>query len=261
MRFQRPADRCRSSRCRRRNTSQAPPLLTIQLAPEKIAFPPELDPNKWFVRGRVTTPYGEAVRATVSAAAISLKGEAPLGQVQTSETGRYEIVYEWDDSCLPDVQVTASREDKPIAQSPIRFAAGKSVRIDLVSGDEPVIGPTEFQTVEERVRRCGDFDVAGIGEKQFDYLLGKTRLAAEKLNVLPDGPQTRIHERSARGRVLRLVPRQDARDVAGPGPAAAGGIAGRAEQRRSNATSSTGDLRARSRRCSRPCGRWPSPAL
>ena len=34
--------------------------------------------------------------ANVSAAAYQPEGEKPLGQVQTSDAGRYEIIYEWD---------------------------------------------------------------------------------------------------------------------------------------------------------------------
>ena len=60
---------------------------------------------------------------------------------------------------------------------------GKSVRIDLISGNEIYIGPTEFQGVEERVLKCNDdFNISVIGKKQFDYLLGKTRLAENKLS-------------------------------------------------------------------------------
>ena len=110
-------------------------------------------------------------------------GEKPLGQVQTSDTGRYEIIYEWDDKCPPDIQVSATVQDKLVAQSAIHFAVGKSVRIDLISGNEIYIGPTEFQRVEDRVLRCNDdFNISVIGKKQFDYLLGKTRLAEDKLS-------------------------------------------------------------------------------
>ena len=212
------------------------------------------------MRGRVTTPYGEAVRATVSAAAISLKGEAPLGQVQTSETGRYEIVYEWDDSCLPDVQVTASREDKPIAQSPIRFAAGKSVRIDLVSGDEPVIGPTEFQTVEERVRKCGDFDVAGIGAKQFDYLLGKTRLAGEKLNAYLTARKLESMSEVPAAVFYGLFRAKMPATLQGLVLQPPGVLQGALNERDSTQHHRPEICERRSMRCSRPCGRWPSPA-
>ena len=60
---------------------------------------------------------------------------------------------------------------------------GKSVRIDLISGNELYIGPTEFQRVEDRVLKCNDdFNISVIGKKQFDYLLGKTRLAENKLS-------------------------------------------------------------------------------
>ena len=157
--------------------------LAIKLTPEKIPWPPEQDPNKWYVRGRVSTPYGEAVIANVSAAAISLQGEKPIGQVQTGDTGRYEIIYKWDGKCPPDIQVSATVKDKLIAQSAIYFAVGKSVRIDLFSGNEPYIGPTEFESVEDRVLKCNDdFNIAAIGAKQFDYLLGKTRLAENKLS-------------------------------------------------------------------------------
>jgi hypothetical protein len=156
--------------------------IAIKLSQDTIPWPPKPDPNKWYVRGRVSTPYGEAVVANVSGAAISLQSEKSLGQVPTSGAGRYEIVYEWDGKCAPDIQVSATVQDKLVAQSPIRFAAGKSVRIDLIAGNELYIGPTEFQRVEDRVLRCNDdFDISVIGKKQFDYLLGKTGLAENRL--------------------------------------------------------------------------------
>jgi hypothetical protein len=157
--------------------------LAITLAPAQLPWPPEQDPNKWYVRGKVMTATGDAVSALVSASAISLSGETNLGQVQTEPSGRYEIIYEWTDKCPPDIQVIATVEDQPIAQSAIFFAVGKSVRIDLISGNEPYIGSTEFERVEDRVLKCNDdFNIAAIGAKQFDYLLGKTRLASDKLS-------------------------------------------------------------------------------
>ena len=92
--------------------------LAIKLTPEKIPWPPEQDPNKWHVRGRESTPYGEAVIANVSAAAISLQGEKPIGQVQTGDTGRYEIIYKWDGKCPPDIQVSATVKDKLLRNRP-----------------------------------------------------------------------------------------------------------------------------------------------
>ena len=155
--------------------------IAVKLA-RTIQWPPEQDPDKWYIRGSVSTATGEAVMANVSAAAIRLSGEMSLGQVQTGDTGRYEIIYEWDDECLPDVQVTANVQDQPIAQSVIHFAAGKSIRIDLIQNNETYIGPTEFQRVEERIRKCNqDLNISAIGAKQFDYLLGKTRLAQDIL--------------------------------------------------------------------------------
>ena len=155
-------------------------VINFKLARTTIPWPPEQDPNKWYIRGRVSTANGEAILANVSAAAIRLSGEISLGQVQTSNTGRYEIIYEWDNECLPDVQVTAHVQDKPIAQSAIHFAAGKSIRIDLIQNNEIYIGPTEFQQVEAQIRKCNqDLDLSEFGAKQFDYLLGKTHLAPE----------------------------------------------------------------------------------
>ena len=157
--------------------------IAIELARQKIVWPPHGDPNKWYVRGRVSTANGEAVMSGVSASAISLKGEKPLGQVQTSDTGYYEIVFDWDAKCPPDIQVSATVQDKLVAQSAIYFAAGKSLRIDLVRDNEIYLGPTEFQVIEARVLKCNaGFDIAAIGKKQFDYLLGKTRLAEDKLS-------------------------------------------------------------------------------
>ena len=157
--------------------------IAIELVSSKISLPGQQDPGKWYVRGRVSTPNGEAVMAVVSASAISLKGEKPLGQVQTSDTGRYEIVYEWDAKCSPDIQVSAGLPDKLVAQSAIYFAAGKSLRIDLIQDNEIYVGPTEFQVIEARVLKCNaGFDISAIGKKQFDYLLGKTRLAEDKLS-------------------------------------------------------------------------------
>ena len=74
--------------------------IAIKLGQDTIPWPPPQDPNKWYVRGRVSTLNGETVLATVSAASISLSGEKPLGQAQTSKTGRYEMIYEWDGKCL-----------------------------------------------------------------------------------------------------------------------------------------------------------------
>ena len=157
--------------------------IAIKLGQDKIPWPPPQDPNKWYVRGRVSTLNGEAVTANVSAACISLSSEKPLGQAQTSKTGRYEIIYEWNGKCPPDVQVVANVNDRPIAKSAIYFAVGKSVRIDLIHNNETYVGPTEFQTVEDRVLKCNDdFNISVIGKKQFDYLLGKTRLAEDKLS-------------------------------------------------------------------------------
>ena len=157
--------------------------IAIKLGQNTIPWPPKPDPNKWYVRGRVSTPYGEAVVANVSGAAISLQGEKSIGQVHTSDAGRYEIIYEWDDKCPPDLQVSATVQDKLVAQSAIYFAVGKSIRIDLIAGNELYVGPTEFQSVEDRVLKCNDdFDISVIGKKQFDYLLGKTRLAEDKLS-------------------------------------------------------------------------------
>ncbi len=156
--------------------------INVTLVQNAIPWPPEQDPNKWYIRGTVSTVYGEAVPANVSAVAISLSGETPLGQVQTSASGRYEIVYEWDNECLPDVRVTANVNDTPIAQSAIYFAVGKSIRIDLIEDNEIYLGPTEFERVEERVLQCNDdFNIADIGAAQFDYLLSKTRLAQDTL--------------------------------------------------------------------------------
>lgn len=157
--------------------------IAFTLKQATIPWPPEQDPNKWYVRGRVTTATGEVVTSLVSANAISLSGENRLGQVQTSSSGRYEIMYEWDGTCAPDVQVSATVQDTRIAQSAIHFAVGKSVRIDLIQDNESYIGSTEFQRVEERVLQCNDdFDISTIGKKQFEYLLGKTRLGEDKLS-------------------------------------------------------------------------------
>ncbi len=156
--------------------------VSFKLARSAVPWPPEQDPNKWYVRGRVSTAGGEALAATVSAAAINLNGEIALGQVPTSDSGRYEISYEWDDQCLPDVQVTANVQDKPIAHSAIHFATGRSIRIDLIQNNETYTGPTEFQQVEEQIRKCNqDLNISEVGARQFNYLLGKTHLAQETL--------------------------------------------------------------------------------
>ena len=92
--------------------------IAIKLGQDKIPWPPPQDPNKWYVRGRVSTLNGEAVLANVSAACISLSGEKPLGQAQTSKTGRYEIIYEWDGKCSPDIQVSANVKTNPLRNRP-----------------------------------------------------------------------------------------------------------------------------------------------
>ncbi len=200
--------------------------IAIKLGQNTIPWPPKPDPNKWYVRGRVSTPYGEAVVANVSGAAISLQGEKSIGQVHTSDAGRYEIIYEWDDKCPPDLQVSATVQDKLVAQSAIHFAVGKSVRIDLISGNELYVGPTEFQSVEDRVLKCNDdFDISVIGKKQFDYLLGKTRLAEDKLSFYLVARKLHSFVRSADGRILWPVSRQTAGDAAGLGLAAPQGTA------------------------------------
>jgi hypothetical protein len=156
--------------------------IAVELKTGKITLPTP-DPAKRYVRGRVSTSYGEGVVASVSATVVSLQGEQSLGQVPTTDTGRYEIIYQWDGKCAPDIQVSATVQDKLVARSDIRFAAGKSLCVDLIADNEAYVGPTEFQGVEASVLKCnGDFDIAAIGEKQFAYLLGKTRVAEDKLS-------------------------------------------------------------------------------
>ncbi len=157
-------------------------ILVLRRAANGLPGPDPDDP-RWWVRGRLTSTTGEPGSATVTAAAVSLSGAEPLGAVRTDDTGRYEIGYQWDSQCPPDLQVTARTRAGIVAQSALHFAVGRSVRIDLVVGNEAYAGATEFAGTEQRVHKCNeDFDPRNIDDRQFEYLLGKTGLPQDKLD-------------------------------------------------------------------------------
>ncbi len=111
------------------------------------------DETRWIVRGIVQTPDGQPLPgATVKAYDKGIRQERTLGGTTTNEKGRYELAYRAPPSGRVSLLVRAfNREGTEIAASEIICKASPEEVVDLVQGDEPFRGASEYDALDRAV--------------------------------------------------------------------------------------------------------------
>jgi hypothetical protein len=118
-------------------------------------------PRSFVVQGRVLTASGRPIpNCFVKAVDVDLRSEEILGTTTTNRSdGKYCITYTDDqfknvERGTADLKVSAfesARSQIPLATSPIFWNAPKDCTIDVIVGGDKVIGPTEFQNLQDTI--------------------------------------------------------------------------------------------------------------
>lgn len=155
------------------------------------------DSAAFSVRGRVVHPDGRAASELIIRA-FAVEGpeagdEVHLDEDVTDADGEYCIPYRVTDETtngfeVPDLVVRAyepaekARGDL-VASSPIVVTPGRHQVVDLVVGDEPYRGPSEFDRIRVALDPLtGDGDVEPSADR-VSYLAGKTGLPQDRVAV------------------------------------------------------------------------------
>lgn len=134
------------------------------------------EPRKHFVvRGRITDAHGTGRTGVwVKAFDQGIDRQALLGVAKTVDGGAYRIAYTSDDLSAPDkeradliIRVDQKKgSDDSIATSPLLLNAQDHEVVNLLVGDEPYSGPTEYERVEaglaSRLAKA-DLDAVDVG--------------------------------------------------------------------------------------------------
>lgn len=139
-----------------------------------------------FVEGTIVRPDGRPLEGlTVKAFDKSLRNETLLGEAVTGGDGTYSISYTHDRLSSPDktgadlVVRASDRQGQEIAFSQTIIAAPPQVEVDLVQGNQPLRGPSEYTRVHDAVTPLlGDVEPAEINAADVYYLADKTGLHA-----------------------------------------------------------------------------------
>lgn len=141
--------------------------------------PPEAPPSRSFVvKGHVQQPDGiPLVRATVKAFDKSLRAETLLGEVVTRDDGSYEIRYQPTQliplgKSVADLIVRAySADGAEVAHSELLCQAPAEAIVDLVVGNLPLRGASEYETLVARVRSyLGETALADLEKEDVQFL-------------------------------------------------------------------------------------------
>jgi hypothetical protein len=118
-----------------------------------------VEAESFVVRGSILNPDGSPIpRAVVKAFDIGLRTETPLGEAQTPVEGTYEIRYRAAQLVAPgksaaDLIIRAyGADDNELAHSDLICHAPAQATVDLVVGNVPLRGPSEYDTLVARVR-------------------------------------------------------------------------------------------------------------
>jgi hypothetical protein len=144
------------------------------------------------VRGAVINPDGSAVaRAIVKAVDIALRTETPLGEAPTGADGKYEIGYQRE-QLQPEGKVAADlivraydEAGNEIARSELLCRAPAEAVVDLVVGNQPLRGPSEYDTLVATVRPyLGDTALADLEREDVQFLVCSAEVDALQLATL-----------------------------------------------------------------------------
>ncbi len=141
------------------------------------------------VTGSVREPDGTPiVGAVVSAFDEDLRSSTLLGQVNTDANGAFLVRYEVSALKRPgktaaDLLVkAATMAGVAIAQSPVMFHAAPAVKITLVRGNKPLVGPPELSAVQSRLAPLlGSIQPAELTANDISYLAGAAALNAAQV--------------------------------------------------------------------------------
>ena len=135
-------------------------------------------PQSLLVRGAVRNPDGSAVsRITVKAFDRNLRGETLIGEAPTDVDGSYEIRYvaarlQPPGKTVADLMVRAydARENE-VAHSDFICHAPAETTVDLVVGNVPLRGPTEYDQLVEAIKRyLGETKLADLERDDVAFL-------------------------------------------------------------------------------------------
>lgn len=164
-------------------------LEPVSKAPTPDA-PPALERHAFVVFGRVFRPDGRPVAGVqVRAAHQYLRTETPLGEpARTDDRGVYDIPYTPPEGLFAAdivVRVFTMDGDRELARSPLVCHAHRAQPVDLVVGDEPYRGPSEFERLTRLVNAyLDDTPIGMLSADEVELLACKTRQDAQHLRRL-----------------------------------------------------------------------------
>ena len=142
----------------------------------------EPTPKTFTVRGRIVQADGSPVEGiTVKAFDKDVGGERLLGETTTDQAGTYRLQYRvkqlsHEDKAAVDLIVRAfDATGSEVATSPLILAAAAEQVVELVIGNEPFRGPSEYARLRGTVESllC-DKELAALTEEDITYLAAKT---------------------------------------------------------------------------------------
>lgn len=148
----------------------------------------ERDDGHWVVRGTVQTPDGKPIQhATVKAYDKGIRQERTLGDARTNDKGHYEIIYQPIKNEHVSLLVRAFESGEEIASSQVIAKARREETVDLVKGNEPFLGPSEYTALARKVLPY--LEGQGIGlisltADEAELLAKKLELDLEQLGYL-----------------------------------------------------------------------------